>query len=86
MSNPIFPVVSIGGSSKQNLLEDLSNALIAIRSAKERLAETKPHGRDYQGQQERLRAANEQFATHMGYLIMIETSLEAQMEGIFAQG
>jgi len=43
-----FPQLNMNGTSGSELLDQLKGALTAIRAAREAVAKTIPHGRDYQ--------------------------------------
>jgi hypothetical protein len=43
-----IPVVNINGSSPETMVEDISAALSALHLAKEAVAKTAPHPRDWQ--------------------------------------
>lgn len=45
--NLIVPRVHLNGTSKQALLDQYSNAIVAIQDAGRKLALASPHGRDY---------------------------------------
>jgi hypothetical protein len=43
----VLPTIHLNGTSKEELFNDLSNALYAIQLARECVQATAPHGRDY---------------------------------------
>lgn len=42
-----LPTISLNGTKKEILVQDLADASSALRKAIEALVKTKPHGRDY---------------------------------------
>ena len=43
----IFPIVHLGGTSKDSLLEALCDARVALIDAEKAMRKVHPHGRDY---------------------------------------
>jgi hypothetical protein len=47
MTHDHAPIVHLNGSGERHLLENYSNAIIALRDAQKAMAESYPHMRDY---------------------------------------
>lgn len=50
------PIVNINGTSKEELIQQRSKAMLAVRQAMEVLSQLRPHGRDYCGDSQRYNA------------------------------
>lgn len=46
---PVCPTINLNGSSPDVLIDQLSDAVAAVRAALTAVAATRPHGRDYTG-------------------------------------
>jgi hypothetical protein len=71
------PTIHINGTSRERLLEALSDAGEALRKAREALAQTAPNGRDYYPQGlDALRAAEREHWARMEKLFQVQQELE----------
>jgi hypothetical protein len=79
----ILPTVHLNGTSKEQLFEDLFNALDAIRVAQEAIQKTAPNGRDYYPQSgNALQQALAQHASRIRALDTVYDELHAIAEHV----
>jgi hypothetical protein len=79
----ILPTIHINGTSKEQLYEDLCNALYAVSAAREAVQAAAPNGRDYYTQSgNALQQALAQHAERLRALQTVYDELEAIAEHI----
>lgn len=73
-----FPTIHLNGTSRDELIRQLSAALVAIGSAREALAAASPNARDYYPQgTEATRSAYAEHRSRLERLLVIEDELNA---------
>jgi hypothetical protein len=80
-----MPLVNLNGSSPQDLLDQLTEACLAVSAAREAVANAAPHGRDYQLNQGDYQLAREQHEARLVALKAINDELEAIAENVADQ-
>jgi hypothetical protein len=84
MSTPevVSPVIHLNGTSKDRLLESLSDAYHALSIAYEKLRECAPNGRDYYPQPGLMEKAVEQHRQRQQHIQDVLTSIELECAAI----
>jgi hypothetical protein len=88
MSNLAIPTVHMNGTSKAELVEQLREAARAIRTAKDALAMSAPHGRDYYTQSDpsAIGKATREYAARQLKLAEVYSELEEIAIAVQNQG
>lgn len=79
------PMINLNGSSAQDLLDQLTDAVLAVSAAYDAVANTAPHGRDYQLNQDDYQIARVQHEARLVALQAINEELEAIAENVSEQ-
>ena len=82
----IFPVVHLGGTSKDSLLEALYNARVAMIAAEKAMREVHPHGRDYVHITGGYEQATLEHSKRVMMINLVHEELDAMTEHIYNQG
>lgn len=78
-----IPTVHLNGTSRAALVEQLENAVNALRTATDAVAACNPHGRDYYTQGENaLAEAAREHASRLARLLTVRDELSAIWEAI----
>lgn len=78
----VSPIIHLNGTSKQRLLDALSEAYWAVGQAMDKLRHCAPNGRDYYPEPGRMERACEQHDMRGRYLKAVLDSLQAEVDAI----
>lgn len=83
----MVPTIHLNGTRKDDLIEALHNAILAVNTAIERVAETAPNGRDYYPQgPAAITAAQNEHVARLRRLGDVGTELEELAAAIYDGG
>lgn len=81
----VAPIIHMNGSSKDRLIEALSNAYDKFSEAYDALRQCAPNGRDYYLEDGRFDKARDQHIRRLGAVAGVMESLDAEMTAIQEQ-
>lgn len=82
----IAPIIHLNGTSKDHLINALSDAYDALERAAEKVRRCAPNGRDYYPQPGLMKFAEEQHIRRLEVIRNLQVSIEREIELIQEQG